>query len=241
MQQAPQARPLPDLLQTPRQLAPGVTRTPLPPPPQFGPTPTLLHEAAHRGAVGCARLLLERGADKDAKDRVRRAPLFADRRERRRSGRRCSFPFASSLAPQVGNTPLHLAVARANETKGTSYNSNHVAVIEVLLEKGADKDAVNDVRPTPSSYPSWGVSSAAGAPAADDVRSSRPRRTCALSPPPAQMWLTPRDLTKDPAILKLLRYWPPPIASVRSSPRPSPPILLLFCCSFSSGGALSSA
>lgn len=61
------------------------------------------------------------------------------------------------------------------------------------------------------------------------------------------MWLTPRDLTKDPAILKLLRYWPPQTAMVRddtassgvvasdlSGCRPSTLADLAFRCNLSS-------
>jgi ankyrin repeat protein len=93
---------------------------------QNGRTP--LHFAAVDGRTACLRLLLERGANKGAKDTVRSLLV-----------RTCApcFPYnAGCLAcTQFGDTPLHDAARRG-----------HVECAQALVQHGANTHATNSVR-----------------------------------------------------------------------------------------------
>ena len=101
---------------------------------QNGDTPLTL--ALRNGHTEIAALMLEKGANKDAKDNVSHyshLTLLI-----RRYGRRCvlalSRPSHQIRLLQNGDTPLTLAL-----------QNGQTEIAAVLLEKGADKDAKGDV------------------------------------------------------------------------------------------------
>jgi hypothetical protein len=111
---------------------------------QFGMTP--LNLAAYNGHASVVAVLLERGADKETKDKARRVAPTAQcsglcgRAFNEPSSCRCLLGNALSDVlrrrmrcvgcAQTGMTPLHSA----------AYNG-HASVVTVLLERGADKEA----------------------------------------------------------------------------------------------------
>jgi len=95
---------------------------------------TPLHWAARAGAVACAELLLDRGADVDALNKARRAPLQLAAEADQADIVRLLARHAADLDTQdrKGRTPLHRA----------TYEGR-VAAAEALLEMGADPAVLN--------------------------------------------------------------------------------------------------
>ena len=90
-----------------------------------------LHHAAANGHAPVVAVLLEHGADVNAKDAVRASALHTRVRAKRLTDQRRLL----SLRSQDGNTPLQHAAVNGNEP-----------VVALLLERGADADAINAVR-----------------------------------------------------------------------------------------------
>ncbi|KAM5357706.1 hypothetical protein ACJZ2D_015991 [Fusarium nematophilum] len=104
----------------------------------YGRTP--LQWAALRGHEAVARLLLEAGADKEAKDDDDRTPLHWAAENRHEAVARLLLEKGANKEPKNNNgqTPLHLAAV-----------CGHEAITQLLLEAGADKEAKDDSNQTP--------------------------------------------------------------------------------------------
>ena len=94
---------------------------------QFGET--ALQLAARNGHLEVAQLLLDTGADKDAKNNVRPDSSICS------APHLCSRTRGVSVDSQDGNTALHYAAAYG-----------HLEVAKLLLDAGSDKDAKDNVR-----------------------------------------------------------------------------------------------
>jgi len=96
---------------------------------------TALHRAAEYGKLWCSRLLLEKGADANAKNAVRACVAHAWAAALRR-------PLRRAVRVQAGATPLH-----------TAAEWNQLELVTLLLENGASKEATNNVRPNAAAAP----------------------------------------------------------------------------------------
>jgi ankyrin repeat protein len=106
----------------------------------FDEKETPLHVASRRGHVDIAQLLLEHGADVDARDNAELTPLLLASREGHAELGRILLEHGADTEARDNDkrTPLFLAV-----------ENEHVEVTRILLEHGADTEAreANDMSP----------------------------------------------------------------------------------------------
>ncbi len=99
----------------------------------YGMTP--LHWACRAGSVACAKLLLDHGAEVDARNKARRTPLHLAAESGRQESVKLLARAGADLDAQdrKGRTPLHRA----------TYEG-HADAAEVLLAEGADTTKLNN-------------------------------------------------------------------------------------------------
>ncbi len=104
----------------------------------LGNTP--LHNAAIKGSVAMAEILLAKGADINAVNTRMNIPLVEAIINQREEVSRLLIERGSDLKKRTltGDTPLHYAVRKSS-----------VSIVSLLIEKGADIESKNDTQMTP--------------------------------------------------------------------------------------------